>query len=74
MSVSVYKPLQWQAKLGYRINPDWCQAAVHDRNVGVGFNQCCRKPTCEVEAVKFCTQHGKMARAQGVWHRRGAAL
>lgn len=61
----IYKPLGWQAKVGYTVSTDRCRASVHEGGRGVGFHQCNRKPvvTREVEGKEygFCKQHDPVA-------------
>ena len=54
--VKVYKPIKWQAELGYRVSATRCAASVHNET-GVGFHQCERRGKIERDGNLWCKQH-----------------
>lgn len=57
----IYKPLDWEARLGYRVDKTRCRAAVHEAGRRVGFHQCNRNPKVTVDGLGFCNQHSPEA-------------
>ncbi len=58
MSWFVYKPIDWQKRIGYKVNENRCRNKVWpDRGTA---HQCGRKPKKVIEGYGFCTQHAKI--------------
>jgi len=57
----VYKP---NDRFDNMIDLECCRFSVPN-DYGVGFHQCTRKPTQEIEGYKFCTQHSKILKELG---------
>lgn len=50
----IYSP---NSKYAGRFDPNRCAKSVHEGGRGVGFHQCTRKGTVELEGYKFCSKH-----------------
>ena len=59
----VFDFLEYEKRLGYKVDESYCRYGVYDRYVHREF-QCSRKPTMTIQGYGFCTQHGKKIKTE----------